>query len=223
MRRIIWTAAAVWLLGLAGCGLAPQRPRAEDCQDAGLVFRDDFSAAEACGWALYDSGTERVAIANGVLTINTSTSGFLAWTNPGLTLADVDVTAQTRVISGPNDNAYGLICRYQDEDNFYLFVVSSDGYYAVGKFTGGTNQVQYLTGTPPNHYVASDAINRGAATNQLRARCVGDRLSLFVNGFLLADFTDADGPQTGDIGLAAGTFESGAFFVEFDDVRVTAP
>ena len=34
----------------------------------------------------------------------------------------------------PDNNAYGVICRYTDLQNFYVFLVSADGYYAIGKY-----------------------------------------------------------------------------------------
>jgi hypothetical protein len=201
--------------------LLPRQETVVPCRESGLVFRDDFSTDD-CGWATFDSGSERAAITNGALLLTTSTSGFMAWSNPGLALENVDFTVQSRMLSGPNDNAYGAICRYQDQDNFLLFLISADGYYAVGRYRSGSSQIEYLTGEPPHHYQRSDHINRGAATNLLRVRCVDDRLAFYVNGFLLTELVDSD-PRAGDIGVASSAFESGMLLVEFDDVQVVLP
>ena len=53
--------------------------------------------------------------------------------------------------------------------------------------------------------------------------CVGNQLSLDVNGAPLIAVTDPTF-VTGDVGVAAGTFdESGVGVIEFDNFQVTAP
>lgn len=221
---------ARWLSGLAigllvllaGCGVLPSESQVDPCVSSSAVFRDDFDQQNVCGWALYNSGSESADIADGVLRMRVSTNGVVAWSNPGRSFGDGEIIVQTRQVSGPNNNAYGVICRYQDEDNFYLFLISGDGYYAIGKYVSGISGIQYLTGSAPNHYLASEFINQGAAVNQLRVRCVGDQLALYVNGLLLDEVRDADLTQ-GDVGLAVSTLEPGPVLVEFDNLQVTTP
>ena len=146
--------------------------------------------------------------------------GELWWTNPGRNFDDVVITAEARQVDGPNNNAYGLICRYQNEENFYAFLVSGDGYYAIGKYQSGSETVTYLT--PDAQFQPSDAINVGVASNELHVSCIGSELSLEVNGIPVMTVSDPTF-VTGDIGLAAGTLEQGTTIVEFDNVRVTLP
>ena len=49
----------------------------------------------------------------------------------------MDATLQ----SGPVYNRFGLICRFQDMNDFYFFAVSSDGYYAIGKIKNGVTSL----------------------------------------------------------------------------------
>jgi hypothetical protein len=66
-------------------------------------------------------------------------------------------------------------------------------------------------------------VNRGAAVNSVRAECVGDRLSLYINGQLAIETYDSDIPA-GDVGLLAGTFENADYLdVLFDDFIVSSP
>jgi hypothetical protein len=130
------------------------------------------------------------------------------------------MTVQARQTSGPNNNAYGVLCRYQDENNFYIFLISCDGYYAIGKYQTGEQQVTYLT--PNQEYVSSDLINQGVATNLLRVSCIGNELSLSVNGLPLATVQD-DSFSGGDVGLGVSTLEPGTAVVQFDDLLVLAP
>jgi hypothetical protein len=173
-----------------------------------------------CGWALYNEGGLVASIEEGVLQMTTSQPGQIGWTNARRSFDDVVVTVQARQAAGPNNNAYGVVCRYQNAANFYLFLVSGDGYYAIGKYQSGSDQITYLT--PDGKYQFSDVINQGIATNQLRVSCVGNQLSLAVNGLPLLTVTDPTF-VTGDIGLGVSTFEPGTAVVAFDNLRVTAP
>jgi len=123
-------------------------------------------------------------------------------------------------VSGPNDNAYGLICRYQDPKNFYAFLVSGDGYYVIAKYQSGSENVIYLTEN--GQFQPSEAIHTGVASNELLASCIGNQLSLEVNGTPLITVTDPTF-VTGDIGLAASTLQAETGVIEFDNVQVSAP
>lgn len=210
------------LIGLslspAACSIVESGP--DDCSGEGILFLDEFSGERDCGWAMYNRGGATTAIENEALKISVSQPGEVWWTNPGKDFDDITMTAEARQISGPDDNAYGLICRYQNPENFYIFLISGDGYYAIGKYQSGSDQIIYLTEN--QEYVPSDAINQGAATNQIRVSCVGNQLNLTVNGIPLLTVTDPTF-VTGDIGVAVSTLQPGTAVVEFDNIRVTAP
>lgn len=214
-----------WLLllcvttALAACSVV-SGPAADPCNENGALLRDDFSGEQNCGWREYNQGGAVVEIAEGTLSISTSQTGQIWWTNAGRDFGDVIVTVQARQTSGPNNNAYGVLCRYQDENNFYIFLISGDGYYAIGKYQTGEQQVTYLT--PNQEYVFSDLINQGVATNLLRVSCIGNELSLSVNGLPLVTMTD-DSFIGGDVGLGVSTLEPGTAVVQFDDLLVLAP
>ena len=201
---------------LAACDIIGRNDETS-CETEGILFQDDFEDAQACGWVLYNRRGSIAEIEGGVLRISTSQRNLIWWTNPGRNFDDVVMTVQARQASGPNDNAYGVICRYQDEQNFYIFLISGDGYYAIGKYESGVNQVVYLTGN--GQYAFSDMINQGVATNQIRVSCVGNDLSLSVNGVPLATVTDSTF-LNGDIGMGVSTFELGTAVIEFDNLVI---
>ena len=192
----------------------------EPCNEDGTLLQDDFAGERECGWALYNGRGVSSEIEEGKLRMSNSLSGEIAWVNADRSFEDVIITTQARQVQGPNDNAYGVICRYQSPDNFYVFLISGDGYYAIGKYQSGSPQIQYLTGE--GQYVYSDAINQGAATNEVKASCVGNELSISVNGIPLESVTDPTFVN-GDIGLGASTFQPGTAVIEFDSIRVIAP
>jgi len=218
--RVSFPIILLLLAGLAA-GCLPENLQGPDpCNEGGTLLNDDFDGSKDCGWLLFNGRGITEEITEDSLRISNSLPGELAWANADRNLNDQIINVQARQVSGPDDNAYGVICRYQNEENFYVFLVSGDGHYAIGKYQSGSPQVQYLTGE--GQYVFSEAINQGAAQNDIRASCIGSELSLAVNGIPLETVTDPTF-VTGDVGLGASTFQPGTTVIEFDSIRVIAP
>jgi hypothetical protein len=192
----------------------------DPCNEEGTLLNDDFEGERDCGWILYEGRGVTSRIEEGVLRLSNSLSGEIAWANAGRDFDDVIIDVETYQAGGPDDNAYGVICRYQNEENFYVFLISGDGHYAIGKYQSGTPQVQYLSGG--GQYAFSEVINQGQSRNQVRVNCVGNELSLIVNGVPLETVTDPTF-VIGDIGLGASAFQPGTAVIEFDNLRVIAP
>lgn len=191
----------------------------DPCNEDGTLFNDDFEGEKDCGWIFYNESGVTATIVDGVLRINNPLSGAITWANADRNFDDVIITVQAHQADGPDDNAYGVICRYQSNENFYVFLISGDGHYAIGKYQSNM-QVTYLSGG--GQYTYNDVINQGEATNQIRASCIGNELSLMVNGILLETVTDPTF-VTGDIGVGASAFAPGTAVIEFDNIRAIAP
>ena len=218
--RVSFPIILLLLTGLAA-GCLPENLQGPDpCNEGGTLLNDDFDGSKDCGWLLFNGRGITEEITEDSLRISNSLPGELAWANADRNFDDQIINVQARQVSGPDDNAYGVICRYQNEENFYVFLVSGDGHYAIGKYQSGSPQVQYLTGE--GQYVFSEAINQGAAQNDIRDSCIGSELSLAVNGIPLETVTDPTF-VTGDVGLGASTFQPGTTVIEFDSIRVIAP
>jgi hypothetical protein len=65
-------------------------------------------------------------------------------------------------------------------------------------------------------------IAQGNAVNQLRADCVGNRLSLYVNQQKFAEVEDSDF-TIGDVGLMTGAYQTPGVEVHFDNFYVIKP
>lgn len=206
-------------LGVVSC-LPDNLSGPEPCNEDGTLFNDQFDGSKNCGWSLYNGSGVTSQIEDGVLRISNSLSGEITWSVANRNFDDVIITAQARQTSGPDDNAYGVICRYQSSENFYVFLISGDGHYAIGKYQSSSPQITYLTGE--GQYVFNDAINQGAAANEIRASCIGNELSLTVNGIPLDTVTDPTF-VTGDIGVGASPFQPGTAVIDFEGIRVVAP
>lgn len=211
----------IFIWATVGCSLIPSGG-IDTCIEPGLLFVDNFNVDQNCGWYLYedDSLSGSVTQANGYLEVESSTPGEFWWSNPQLNEDDVVIQVQTQQISGPDDNAYGVMCRYQNENNYYVFLISGDGYYAIGKFQSGASEIRYISGQ--GEYQFSEQIRQGPAINEIQVECVGNTLSLIVNGVTLDSVVDDSFPS-GNIGLGVTTFQAGTSVVRFDDVQVFRP
>lgn len=206
---------------LVACDVLPIGDSGPDsCDDLGFLFADDFEGDQECGWVEYNRGGAVAAIEDGVLSISTSSPGEIWWTNPTRSFGDVVIDVKATQVGGPSDNAYGVICRYQDEENFYVFLISGDGFYAIGKYQSGEDRVTYLT--EDGQYQSSEYINQDQATNQIEASCIGNQLSLSVNGMPLLTVTDSQF-SSGDLGLAVSALQQGTVEIAFDEIKVLAP
>ncbi len=181
-----------------------------------VLFQDDFSdpssgwdrVSEAAGITDYADGSYRIF----VNTINTD-----IWSNPKLNFSDVRVEVDATKVGGSDNNDFGVICRYVDSDNYYFFIASSDGYYGIGRFFEGKQELIGVESMPP-----SEVINKGNATNHLRADCIGSKLSLYVNGEFLTQVEDT-AFASGDVGLLAGSLDSPGVDIYFDNFKVLKP
>jgi hypothetical protein len=180
------------------------------------LFKDDFSNPES-GWdRIQDSGGS-LDYADGKYQMVVNTADTDVWANPGQKFGDVSVQVRAGKVDGTDNNDYGVICRYMDSDHFYFFVISSDGYYGIGKVKDG----QFLM-VNNEDMLPSEDIHKGNVTNMIQADCAGSTLSLTVNGKLLDTQKDSE-YIAGDVGLLAGTFTEAGVKVEFDDFIVKMP
>jgi hypothetical protein len=214
--RIILFLSALFLSVLA-CKAAPTGGSVSNQpQPGGILFQDDFSDPSS-GWDKVNVSDGVTDYTDGVYRIYVNTSNTDVWSNPGLSFTDARVEVDATKVDGADDNDYGVICRYQDSENFYFFVVSSDGYYGIGKVVAGKQQLIGVDSMPP-----SEVIKKGNDTNHLSAECVGSSLSLSVNDQSLAQYDDTEF-TSGDVGLIAGTFDTTGVDIHFDNFVVSKP
>ena len=214
-RAIIWIA----ILGFAliACQLTSLASEFLDTPSGAVLFQDDFSAASS-GWV--DKSHEQfgtVDYFDGYYRIEVQGDHNMIWAGPGLNFTDIRLEADMIKVIGTTDDIFGLVCRATDEDNFYFFVISSDGYYGIGKMINGVQSLIDADGMHP-----SEIISQGKTINHLRADCIADRLELSINGQLVARVNDIDLPR-GDIGLLAGNLHSQVNVVLFDNLSAIKP
>ena len=180
-----------------------------------LIFEDNFSDAT--------SGWDRRAAAEGIMDyslegfrilVNAPQTNF--WSSTPRDLKNVRVEVDEGKLNGPDENRAGLICRYA-KNSYYFFIVTHDGFYAIGMYFDGKTSL--LSGTEMQ---ASPLINRGMSVNHLRADCVDNVLTFYVNGQQLAQVKD-DTLTHGAVGILAGAFSEPGVDVLFDNFVAIQP
>jgi hypothetical protein len=200
---------ALWLImiSLVGAALACAAPTPVEVQPGMLpngreILIDDFES-NLLGWDLYIGTGGTSGFENSQFKINVKEPFAEIWANPDPKYTipnDVIIEVQAQNIAS-NDNYFGIICRYQDQKNFYFLVISTDGYYGIGKVKESQRSLVNRLEMPPSDEIQNIPLNR------LRAECTGNRLALFANGILLDEQTDTDF-GSGGVGLIAGSYES---------------
>jgi hypothetical protein len=185
-------------------------------EPGGVLFQDDFSNPNS-GWDKVTKDDGLTNYVDGAYRIFVNQANMDIWANPGLKFDDVRIEVDAVKMAGPDDNDFGVTCRSQDENHFYFFIVSSDGYYGIGKISGDQQSLIGMDAMQP-----SETIKQGAASNHIRADCVGDSLSLYVNGEKLASANDSE-YSNGDVGLIAGAFDTTGTDIHFDNFSVLKP
>ncbi|MBE0699336.1 MAG: hypothetical protein IH586_20625, partial [Anaerolineaceae bacterium] len=181
-----------------------------------ILFADDFSDPPS-GWGIWNQDGGVVEYLDGGLHFQVEDDYFDFWSVAGKSFSDVQIEVDVLKRSGPDDNDFGIICRYLNKDNFYMLVASSDGYYGIAKVKEG----QYsMIGMDQLQY--SDAILPGRAINHLRVDCVGETLRFYANGLKLMEAHDSDF-RSGDVGLVAGAYKEIGVDILFDQFVVSIP
>lgn len=226
MNKKVFFALAVLVLVALACSFSTvntpttQPPAGGGGNTRQILFQDDFSNTNS-GWDRINDDSYSTNYENGGYRINIVPSSYAVFANPYQSFQnDVRVEVDATKIGGPDDNnAFGVICRYQDVDNFYFFYISSDGYVGIGIDNAGTKT---FISSSDGYMTTDSSINQGAASNHLRADCIGNTLTLFVNGTQVA--TATDGTFTGgDVGLVARTFTVAGTDIMFDNFFVYKP
>jgi pectate lyase len=213
MRLFVLSSFIFLFFFISSCAALPI-PAASPANPGDVLYQEQFEN-NSTGWARisndngimdYDGGGYRILVRQPRLNV---------WSTSEKDFGDVRVEADVIKLHGPDENRMGLICRYQGGD-YYFFVISNDGYYAIGKFIGG---LTLLLGH--SEMQVSDAIQAGNM-NHMRADCIGDRLTFYINFTEVASATDTDFPR-GDVGLVAGSFTESGVDVLFDNFVVLQP
>ncbi len=204
-----------------------------------LLYAASFDEGQA-DWETY-SGRLDASIEAGVLRLENGQSESYAFSVAAPRYADMDLRARAVGAAGPLNNGYGVVFRYQNPQNFYAFLISSDGFYSVVRALGGDQR--WLS-----NWIDTPLIDQGiGAENRLRVVAVGDQFRFAINdqpvqvcipndpdaestyvvgtcveGAMLDALEDSS-LTSGQSGAVALTFGEPDVVAQFDDVVIYSP
>lgn len=215
-QKFIFLVALTSILGACALIGIGNRGNDDPSLPADVLFQDFFSDPSS-GWDRVIEIESITDYADGTYRILVNTDHSHAWANPGLNIQDAVIEVDAQKMGGSDDNLLGIICRYQNDSNFYIFTISSDGFYGIVKLFNGVHTLIDL-----ENMEYSQVINQGLSSNKIQADCTGNRLALHVNGEKLLEVNDSTF-RSGDVGLIAGTFDMAGTDIRFDNFVVRKP
>lgn len=138
---------------------------------------------------------------------------LIALDREGQQYADVVVSVDMMPQNTDIPQSYGLVCRAQDGNTGYHFLITTDGQYTIQLRQNET--VLPLIDWTPNEVIKSNA----ADINRMTAVCVKDYFALYLNGVLLSEVRDTT-YEAGQIGMALTLLDGSAVTVNFDNLWV---
>jgi hypothetical protein len=164
--------------------------------------------------SVYESdGGPRVYIGEGAYHIVTAEPyRLIVGVSEKSTLDSFSLEADATQVTGDDDNEYGLVCGYQDDDNYYELAISGDGF--VGFFAKEDGNWRSISDFAP-----SDAVHQGNTRNHLRLEVDDGAFSFYANDRLVVQESDHRFGE-GLIGFGCGSFSEPELHCSFDDLRV---
>jgi hypothetical protein len=207
MQLSTWRVRGVLLLmilGLVGCG-------------GNQSYEETFD--EPGTWRTDSNADVQGEVREGVYDFEVLADDLHFWTSPGLQFSDGFFEVEATQVEGPDNNAFGMLFRMDDENNnFYSFQISGDGYVWIGLYEDGIQANEALVN---GWWFESTAIRPGSGVkNKLGVRAEGDNMIFYVNDIEVGRISD-DTHASGDIGLIVRSLGIGGVHVQFDNFTVT--
>ena len=165
-------------------------------------------------WNEFDTSSGKGKFENATFTMVSKATDNIEWTFNGLKFGNAYITVKTILPDNKCkafDN-YGLVFRYKNNANFYMFGVSCDGAYRLLKRVDGVFDTII-------DFTKSASIQPLGQRNVLGVRTVGDQLSFYVNDKFLTTVKDGQFAD-GLIGFYVKSGLTPNMTVVFDDVDV---
>ncbi len=130
--------------------------------------------------------------------------------------SDLYATVEGRQISGPRGAKYGVVFRWLDRDNYYVFEIRDDQHYAFYAQEDGTWRAVI-------DWDAQSSLIQPGRANQITVIAQGDQFTFFINNQFVDEATDTalTSGKTGVVVELPTAGDSGVF--EFDNLEVREP
>lgn len=212
VRNLAWgpPPPAITPIALPTATLAgPNRPT-EPTAGGEVLLLENFDRPAVSDFVADEDEFSRYAFERGGYTIEVRERDMVVWTLARGRYSDIAVSVDCFTPAGQALAAAGLIFHYQDSQNFYLFQVSSDGYYTLELLLN--DEFNTLI-----DWTQSNAIEPQA--NRLLVETHGDRIALYVNEELLEETRDGTF-VSGEVGIAVSSFKQPMAAIRFDNLLI---
>ncbi|MGB1250087.1 MAG: hypothetical protein ACPG8W_05595 [Candidatus Promineifilaceae bacterium] len=174
---------------------------------------------EAGTWRVGEDPDVNGQVIDGVYQFEVSADVGTFWTTAGENFRNGLYSVEVTQTDGPIDAGYGLMLRVDDNnDSFYLFEISGDGYAWIGRCLAGCSEQTVLIN---DWWFETSAIKQGLGiSNELKVEANAGNLLFFINDIEVGRVTDSILSQ-GDVGLFVETIGLGDVTIQFDNVRVS--
>jgi len=202
---------------LTGCKSSPLSSNTPETKSSSReIYRDDFSNPDS-GWPTIQDNGSIIEYQFEGFRFFVNHPNYDYWSARVNNFNNVLLSVEAAKLGGPDDNGFGVICRLKDKDNFYAFLISSDGYAGIMKVKEGNYSFLSDTGM---HYFEN--IRKGGARNDLLVGCIGSNLTFSVNGEQILEATDNE-YSSGRAGLLVSSGDTGGVEIFFDNFVVSNP
>jgi hypothetical protein len=197
---------------LAPTATVEPSPASEDPK-AGLGepdWQDTF--ANSANWPIYSDEHVQMWLQDGSLMMTAlNNDKYEGWMITSALVSDVYLETSFSTSDCSGLDRYGLLVRAPDATQGYLFGFTCDGRYAI-RIWNGQGFVMLTEWQTSEHILKGpDQINR------MGVKAVGDQLSLYANGKLVAEVTDST-YSSGSFGIFIGSFLTPGFSVEIPEI-----
>lgn len=191
-------------------------PTIYDVPPGSILFYEDFSTDQN-GWKTWDQDGSIVRYQAEGFRFFVNQANYDYWSTPGYKFKNMKIDTDVIKVSGPDNNAFGVICRFVDAENYYAFLMSSDGYAGILRVLEGE-----YTLLNANTMEYTPVILQSEALNKISATCNETNLSLMINGEVIFDVQDQSF-ETGDVGLMVSSYDEPGVDILFDNLTVSQP
>jgi len=184
-------------------------------------FSDDFSNL-IYEWANEQDDISSWGIEDGHYTLHLFEPDYTAWAYLPTNFTPKSIGFEALVPPGYDQGAYGVLCYYQDEENFHFVSIDPlNKVYSIGYVQND----EYVT-LMENMWMPSTALNDSPyAVNTVLVACDPDMITLFINNELEAQ-AELSSWSSGDMAISGETWEdtpSEGFKVQFDNLYAFIP
>ena len=182
---------------------------------AGALIQDDFSNNQS-GWREgSDRDRSEFGYSNGYYQIDIREPNVEVWSIIEQEFKDVRIEVDIVKPKGEEDAYFGVICRWEDDDNYYRITVEAGGAYQIGaRINGKTKNLLRL--------VPSQTGRKDEFPMRFAVVCRGEKITLYSNGRRIMEIQDVRF-KSGFVGLLAGTQKGRRASILFDNFVVLNP